>query len=531
MGTNGTNASRYCGYRTPFYDEICSERMFAEALRRHGSSTFSVGDFVQLPSLSTKLNQAADPVSDYLKGQFSAPMRQTLENYLDSNSDPTLLRTTLAKELNRIIQSPSFYDAQRFARVVLRPESQQLLDQDQKREAVARLNKMLLEDAYPLEISRNEFNFLPVGRQMKVFEREKLDLLALDQFAHPWIFEFKRDLAPYESIAQLLAYGSYVAQWSRKELEDKYKKHNRGRCLANAFKKRFGSELPEQLRSEVNLVLAAFEFSLPCRRALEFLEHCSGLVIGRLKIDCLWDLEGPLSQPDYRWLRNPRRTRALDLNYEWKIPESYYMLSQAENNMALTWSQCVSNRLLPIPLKWDLPAHPIVPGSGVFVNLCGLQSRKKQGPFCGLVGYGLTIDEPFDLRTRMDEFELTPGNVGRLAAFKGAIWVVPIRWLQTREADADAAVTPTRHIIEETGLGEIQNNFQNNCMVGGYKADLGVEEHDPFEKCSENPPDDDPGLDTDFFRDFQGIYGDELPPPESRSWRPGVKTPPPTSFP
>jgi hypothetical protein len=361
------------------------------------------------------------------------------------------------------------------------------------------------------DLRRHEFDLLPVGRQIRVFEREKLDLLALDKFAHPWIFEFKRDLAPYESIAQLLAYGSYVAQWSREELEHKYQKSNQGRYLANAFEKRFGSRLPERLRSEVNLVLAAFQFSLPCRRGLQFLEDCSGLVIGRLKIDCLWDLEGPQPQPDYRWLRIPRPTRALDLNYESKSPESYYMLSQAENDMALTWSQCVSNRLLPIPSMWDLPARPIVPGSGVFANLCGVEPKNGEGPSSGLVGYGLTIAEPFDLRTRMDEFELTPGNVGRLAAFKGKIWVVPTRWLQTREAEA--AVKPKRHVFEETGLREIQHNH----IAHSYKADLGVEEHDPFEKGPENPPDEDPGFDTDFYQDFQGICGEELPAPEGRS--------------
>lgn len=384
MGTNGRNASRYCGYRTPFYDEICSERMFVEALERQ------------------------------------------------------------------------------------------------------------------------DFNLLPIGRQMKVFEREKLDLLALDKFARPWIFEFKRDLAPYESIAQLLAYGSYVSQWSREELEDKYKKCNRGRSLASAFEKRFtGSTFPSRLSNQVNLVLAAFEFSLPCRRGLAFLEDCSRLVIGRLKIDCLWDLQGPQPRPDYRFLRIPRPTRPFDFYYERRNPERYYMLSQDEEDMALTWSQCVSNRLLPIPSRWDIRADPIPPGSGVLVNLCNNPYDSDKEVESGLVGYGMTLADAFNLRTRMDEFELTPENVGRLAAFKGEIWVVPIRWLQVREADAP--VKPKCEISKETGLREIP--IENIDEALSHKDDLGVVSHDPFENGPEHPPDEDPGFDRDFFQDFQGIHG------------------------
>jgi hypothetical protein len=454
----------------PFYDEICSERMFVEALGQHASSTLSVGDFVELPSLSSKLNQPADPVSDYLKGQFSAPAREILQNHLDPNSDATLLRTTLAQELNRIIQSPSLYDARRFASVALRPESRQLLAQAPQRDAVARLNKMLLEDAYPLEISRNEFNFLPVGRQMEVFEGEKLDLLALDAAANPCIFEFKRDLAPYESIAQLLAYGSYVAQWSREELEKRFRKCNRDRSLANAFEERFpGSTFPGRLSSQVNLVLAACEFSLPCRRGLGFLADCSGLVIGRLKIDCLWDLRGPQPQPDYRWLRQPRPTRPLDLNYEWRDPEQYYFLSQDEQDMALTWSQCVSNRLLPIPSRWDMRTQPIPPGSGVLVHLCNTASKFEEELKSGLVGYGLTLADAFDLRTRIDEFKMAPASAVRLAAFKGEVWVVPTRWVHVR--DAEAPVNPRHHVYHETGLRRIHSI--NEAV--SHKADLGGE--------------------------------------------------------
>jgi hypothetical protein len=120
------------------------------------SSTFSVGDFVNLPSLASQLKQATDPVSACLKGQFSGSTLDLLTNWNHqaSASYQTRLGTALVQELNGIINDPSLYDEQRFKGVVLRPETQELIAQKPKGDAVILRNRLLLEDAYALEISR-----------------------------------------------------------------------------------------------------------------------------------------------------------------------------------------------------------------------------------------------------------------------------------------------------------------------------------------------------------------------------------------
>ncbi|MGA9450667.1 MAG: hypothetical protein WBW41_04895 [Verrucomicrobiia bacterium] len=118
-------------------------------------SPFSVDDIINLPSLASKLKQPADAVSQYLKNQLSAATLEILTSYQGTNSGSIPLQAALVEDLNRIIRGHLIYDKQRFAGVVLRRKTQQLLAQNSERNSPLRLNRLLLEDAYPLELSRN----------------------------------------------------------------------------------------------------------------------------------------------------------------------------------------------------------------------------------------------------------------------------------------------------------------------------------------------------------------------------------------
>ncbi len=118
--------------------------------------TFSVGDLVDLPSLANKLKQPTDAVSTYLKNQLSATTLIALAKYQGLGSDPVPLKKTLVEDINRIIRSQLIYETQRFTGDSLRSETQQLLAQNPQGDALLRLNRLLLEDAYPQEISRSE---------------------------------------------------------------------------------------------------------------------------------------------------------------------------------------------------------------------------------------------------------------------------------------------------------------------------------------------------------------------------------------
>ena len=61
----------------------------------------------------------------------------------------------LLKELNLILSGPSIYTPERFAGVTLRPETHAALARNPRGQALARLNKLLLEDAYAAELARS----------------------------------------------------------------------------------------------------------------------------------------------------------------------------------------------------------------------------------------------------------------------------------------------------------------------------------------------------------------------------------------
>lgn len=111
--------------------------------------TFGGGDIADLPEFVRKLSHPADPVSAYLAGLLDEPTRSALAAGKGDAATEKKLRSTLAKFLNRVGADASLYDAARFANVTLRPETAALRQQAPAGAALLRLNRMLLEDAYP----------------------------------------------------------------------------------------------------------------------------------------------------------------------------------------------------------------------------------------------------------------------------------------------------------------------------------------------------------------------------------------------
>ncbi|HJO57650.1 MAG TPA: hypothetical protein QF772_05465, partial [Nitrospinaceae bacterium] len=137
---------------SPYMDDVRPRRRFQGC-----SSTFSVDDIKDLQAFVAKLKQPMDAVSMYLNGELPQTARQQLADFDDSNSDCAAMEVSLTEFLNSIIQGKkSIYEIQRFECVTLRPGTKQMLGKPPEGEAVVRLNRLLLEDAYPLEILRNQ---------------------------------------------------------------------------------------------------------------------------------------------------------------------------------------------------------------------------------------------------------------------------------------------------------------------------------------------------------------------------------------
>ena len=105
-------------------------------------------------SLAVKLEDTRAPVSQLIASQLSEDGQWLLVGY-DGVSDPSpKLQQALLSELNRLLQAGPLYDAQVFANIELSEQTQALIAQNPKGgEALVRLNRWLLADAYPYELA------------------------------------------------------------------------------------------------------------------------------------------------------------------------------------------------------------------------------------------------------------------------------------------------------------------------------------------------------------------------------------------
>jgi hypothetical protein len=102
--------------------------------------------------LAKKLAAPADPVSAFLAKNLSNSTRQTLMRLNEGGASVTAARIALAQDLNSLIVKESVYEPQRFGGITLKEETKELLAQDKGRNE-ARLNRLLLADAYPRELA------------------------------------------------------------------------------------------------------------------------------------------------------------------------------------------------------------------------------------------------------------------------------------------------------------------------------------------------------------------------------------------
>lgn len=178
-----------------------------------GASSFLPGDFIDSASLAGKLSRAsADKLAEYLWAQIQPDEQSELINLnlMGEGSETALLNA-----FNRIIQgSVSLYTTDRFADVELSARAERLVQQDPAPvgDDLMRLNRLLLEDAYPDEITRSysESNIsgleLTLCRKLGVTEKDEqfhlvehilMRPIAGDQYQQAPLFRHAQMRDPY----------------------------------------------------------------------------------------------------------------------------------------------------------------------------------------------------------------------------------------------------------------------------------------------------------------------------------------------
>ena len=150
----------YRKYNTHIYSgvkrvrELLNYRANAEYNDSLVSSRFSESELVNLPSLAVKLKQSNRAFDTWLAEELSPHTKEALIDYQGQSSDPNLLQQSLLQDLNKIIKSDSVFVESRFIGISLRQETKKLVSQYPPDSNLERLNRMLIEDAYPLEVAK-----------------------------------------------------------------------------------------------------------------------------------------------------------------------------------------------------------------------------------------------------------------------------------------------------------------------------------------------------------------------------------------
>ena len=111
-------------------------------------------DLLDPGSLAVKLQDTRAPFSEFLALQLSAKTHQLLAEYNGASVPSSALQNELLRDLNKLLQESSLYNEQHFVNVPLDERTQELFTQKPHTgDALIRLNRFLLADAYPYELT------------------------------------------------------------------------------------------------------------------------------------------------------------------------------------------------------------------------------------------------------------------------------------------------------------------------------------------------------------------------------------------
>jgi hypothetical protein len=122
------------------------------------SLLFQPGDIKNVEGLIIKLREANDKVSEYIRAQLSSEVRRRIDAWTSLDYPADELKAPLSKELNSLIENKNIFDEKRFAGIKLSDEALRLIRQNAQGFNLERLNRMLLEEAYPGELAKTAGN-------------------------------------------------------------------------------------------------------------------------------------------------------------------------------------------------------------------------------------------------------------------------------------------------------------------------------------------------------------------------------------
>jgi len=120
-----------------------------------GSMLFTGDDLTDLNGLAHALIDPPNRLTDFIQAHLSDNTLMWLDKLDVSPAPGAGLPAALVADLNRLMAGPCLYTARRFEGINLNGNTRALLDRNPSGDAMLRLNRMLLENAYPAFLARN----------------------------------------------------------------------------------------------------------------------------------------------------------------------------------------------------------------------------------------------------------------------------------------------------------------------------------------------------------------------------------------
>jgi membrane protein len=117
------------------------------------SAVLRANDIREFPTFAAKLKQPTNAASLYLVSRLAPATREALAAWDGTNALPKSLRSAVVEDLNALIQGPSIWEGERFPVASLPPALGELLARNPTGKELARLNLLLLQQAYLQELA------------------------------------------------------------------------------------------------------------------------------------------------------------------------------------------------------------------------------------------------------------------------------------------------------------------------------------------------------------------------------------------
>lgn len=143
---------------TGSFEQLIITDSIVQAIRTDDASLFTLDDLKEPAQLATNLRDMPDNLSTYLQGQLSSATKGLLQQYNSSHLPSQALQQALIDDLNTLISNrTALYSPSRFADIKLTSTTLQWTSvQNLQGTDLVRLNRWLLEEAYPSALARKD---------------------------------------------------------------------------------------------------------------------------------------------------------------------------------------------------------------------------------------------------------------------------------------------------------------------------------------------------------------------------------------